>query len=241
MADIAWSQPWRTPADLKHQLRTRGSHFSGKHLDESLGILTQPVWIFKISFDMLPTGGQDRYQGSETTASSTLTTRRGFVAPVDWSTVCQFRLRLRDGSHAEHHFDRDWDNLGQFWRTKSFHFILLPYAGRFTISHNTCIPIASCPLRLSGLTCGAISSSRRAVFTPSTLQESHPIEPFPGSLREGRIRNRTITAIHWSQQTYGTNDGLSQYIMRLDPSDLILGACEEFRQFCGMSTLRLSS
>jgi len=85
-----------------------------------------------------------------------------------------------------------------------------------------------------------------AVFTPSTLQESHPIErstteTFPGSLREGRIRNRTIAAMHWSQQTYGANDGLSQYIMRLDPSDLILGACEEFRQFCGMSTLRLSS
>ncbi|KIM75057.1 hypothetical protein PILCRDRAFT_687077 [Piloderma croceum F 1598] len=93
--------------------------------------------------------------------------------------IHQFRSKLHDGSHAERHFDRDRDNLGQFWHAKSFHFILLLHAGRFTIYQNAYIPIvamSSCTIPSWAATCNRMKSKASTVFTSFAPSTSHPIE-----------------------------------------------------------------
>jgi len=58
-------------------------------------------------------------------------------------------------------------------------------------------------------------------------------------LRQGRIETRTNNAVNWLRQTYGSNDGLNQYMNQFDASDIILRSCAELRELCDL-TARLA-
>jgi hypothetical protein len=78
-----------------------------------------------------------------------------------------------------------------------------------------------------------------ATFTPSEPSDAIEDSNDEGRAREtrlrrGRIETRTNNAVNWLRHTYGSNDGLDQYMNQFDASDIILTSCAELRELCSM-------